>query len=157
MDNKMRNKGKTRNKVLVALAVTVSLLMISMPMFAHHGRANAYDAKNFKTSKATVTQALYVNPHVQLYFDTTDAQGKATHWSGEMTDIGQLLRAGWGKKRFVEALKPGTVVTVNYQVSMTTQPPGTGVALVMKIMDEKGEVVGLVRNGAGGQQGAGGQ
>ena len=139
-------------KLLAALSVTVCLLMVSIPLFAHHGRANAYDNKNFKTSKVTVTEVKYVNPHVQLYFDTKDAQGKVTHWSGEMTDIGQLLRAGWGKKRFEAALKPGTVVTLNYQVSTTPQPPGTGVALVMKIVDEKGEVVGLIRNGAGGQQ-----
>ncbi len=147
----MTMKNRVMNKVIPALSVIVGLLVVSMPMFAHHGRANAYSA-NFKTSKATVTQVLYVNPHVQLYFDTTDAKGKVTHWSGEMTDIGQLLRAGWNKKRFTEALKPGTMVTLNYQVSTTPQPPGTGVALVMKIMDGNGEVVGLIRNGAGGQQ-----
>lgn len=142
----------TRNKVLVALSVTVGLLMVSIPMFAHHGRGDAYDTKNPRTSKATVTRVLYVNPHVQLYFDTTDAQGKVTHWSGEMTDIGQLLRAGWNKKRFEEALKPGTVIDVTYQVSRTPQPAGTGVAIVMKMMNGKGETVGLVRRGAGGQQ-----
>jgi hypothetical protein len=144
------------SKLLPALLVTVCLLMVSMPTFAHHGRANAYDSKHALSLKATVTEVLYVNPHVQLYFDTKDAQGKITHWNGEMTDIGQLLRAGWGKKRFTEALKPGTPVTVTIQNSTTPQPPGKGVALVMKIQDEKGEIVGLVRNGVGGQQGAGG-
>ena len=143
-------------KLLAALLLAAALLMVAIPMFAHHGRANAYDTKHFVTSKVTVTEVKYVNPHVQLYFDTNDAKGKVTHWSGEMTDIGQLLRAGWTKKRFEGALKPGTVVTVNYQVSTTPQPPGTGVCLVMKIMDEKGEVIGLIRNGVGGQQGGGG-
>ena len=146
-----------RNKVLAGLSIAAGLLMVSMPIFGHHGRANAYNTTSFESSKATVTEVRYANPHVQLYFDTKDAQGKVTHWNGEMTDIGQLLRAGWNKNRFMEALKPGTVVTVNYQVSTSPQPPGQGVALVMKIMDEKGEVVGLVRGGVGGQQGAGGQ
>ena len=109
-------------------------------------------AKNPLTLKATVTQLLYVNPHVQLYFDTKDGHGKVTHWNGEMTDIGQLVRAGWTKKRFTDALKPGTPVTVTIQKSKTPLPPGQGVAVVMKIEDERREVVGLVRRGAGGQE-----
>ena len=142
----------TKSKVLVALSLTIGLLMVSLPMLAHHGRGDAYDTQNPRTSKATVTKTLYVNPHVQLYFDTTDAQGKVTHWSGEMTDIGQLLRAGWNKKRFEAALQPGTPIEVIYQVSRSPQPPGTGVAVVMTMKDDKGEIIGLVRRGAGGQQ-----
>src|SRR5262245_56867532 len=140
-----------RKKVLAALPLTVSLLG-SIPVFAHHGRAGAYDTKHAATSKATVANVVYANPHVQLYFDTKDAQGKVIHWNGEMTDIGQLTRAGWGRKRFLGALQVGTPITVTYQISTTPQPPGTGVALVMKIQDEKGDIVGLVRNGVGGQQ-----
>jgi len=41
---------------------------------------------------------------------------------------------------------------VTIQKSKTPLPPGQGVAVVMKIEDEKGEVVGLVRRGAGGQE-----
>jgi len=142
----------TRNKVLTALLVTAGLLAASIPMLAHHGRAGAYDTSRPTTSKATAANVVYANPHVQLYFDTKDAQGKVTHWNGEMTDIGQLTRAGWNRKRFMEALKPGTTITATYQVSTSPQPPGQGVALVMKIADEKGEVIGLVRRGAGGQE-----
>jgi hypothetical protein len=141
----------TRNKVLIGLMI-IAVLTVSLPAFAHHGRGDAYDTKNPLTLKATVTQLLYVNPHVQLYFDTKDAQGKVTHWNGEMTDIGQLVRAGWTKKRFTEALMPGTPVTVTIQKSKTPLPPGQGVAVVMKIENEKGDVVGLVRRGAGGQE-----
>jgi Family of unknown function (DUF6152) len=139
------------NKLLVGL-MTVAVLTFSLPLFAHHGRGDAYDTKNPLTLKATVTQVLYVNPHVQLYFDTKDAKGKVTHWNGEMTDIGQLVRAGWTKKRFTDALRAGTPVTVTIQKSKTPLPPGQGVAVVMKIQDEKGEVIGLVRRGAGGQE-----
>jgi Family of unknown function (DUF6152) len=142
----------TRNKLLAALPVIVCFLTASIPMFAHHGRAGAYDNRSPVTSKAIVTDVVYANPHVQLYFDTKDAKGKVTHWNGEMTDIGQLTRAGWNRKRFLGALKSGTPITVSYQVSTTPQPAGTGVALVMKIQDEKGEVIGLIRNGAGGTQ-----
>ena len=97
----------TMNKVMIGLTI-VGVLMSSLSVFAHHGRGDAYDTKNPLTLKATVTQLLYVNPHVKLYFDTKDGHGKVTHWNGEMTDIGQLVRAGWTKKRFTDALKPGT-------------------------------------------------
>jgi len=141
----------TMNKVMIGLTI-VGVLMSSLPVFAHHGRGDAYDTKNPLMLKATVTQLLYVNPHVQLYFDTKDGHGKVTHCNCEMTDIGELVRAGWTKKRFTDALKPGTPVTVTIQKSKTPLPPGQGVAVVMKIEDEKGEVVGLVRRGAGGQE-----
>jgi Family of unknown function (DUF6152) len=139
------------SRVLIG-SITIAVVVFAVPLFGHHGRANAYDTQHPLTLKATVTQLLYVNPHVQLYFDTKDAQGNLTHWNGEMTDIGQLLRAGWTKKRFTEALKAGTPITVTIQKSRSPQPPGQGVAVVMKIEDEKGEVVGLVRRGAGGQE-----
>src|SRR5262245_21750999 len=133
-----------RNRRPTVLPAIVGLL-IAIPVFAHHGRAGAYDHRKPVTSKAVVTSVLYSNPHVQLYYDRKDAQGKGTHWSGEMTDIGILTRAGWTRKRFTEALKAGTPIVVTYQVSTSPQPPGQGVALVMKITDEKGETIGLVR------------
>ena len=139
-------------KVPTVLLVSALLLAVAIPVTGHHGRAGAYDSSRPVTSKATVTNVVYANPHVQLYFDTKDAQGRVTHWNGEMTDIGQLTRAGWNRKRFTEALKAGTSVTVSYQVSTSPQPPGQGVALVMKIADDKGEVIGLIRRGAGGQE-----
>jgi hypothetical protein len=142
----------TRNKVLAACAVIPGLLIAAIPVLAHHGRAGAYNTRNPVTSKATVANVAYANPHVQLYFDTKDAQGKVTHWNGEMTDIGQLTRAGWNRKRFMDALKTGTTINVTYQVATSPQPPGQGVALVMRITDEKGEPIGLVRRGAGGQE-----
>jgi hypothetical protein len=137
--------------MVVALGVVAGLLA-SIPLVAHHGRAGAYDTKRSVTSKATVANVVYANPHVQLYFDTKDGQGKVTHWNGEMTDIGQLTRAGWNRKRFLEALKTGATINVTYQVSTAPQPAGQGVALVMKIEDERGEVIGLIRRGAGGQE-----
>ena len=140
------------NNKMAVLSVIVSVLLLSVPVFAHHGRGDAYDTKNPVTAQATVTEVLYVNPHVQLYYDTKDASGKVTHWNGEMTDIGQLMRAGWTKKRFIEALKPGTVVQMTFQKSRTPQPPGTGVSVVMKMVGQSGDVIGLIRGGAGGQQ-----
>ena len=75
---------------------------------AHHGTLVAHDRSKQWTEKAVVTEFHYVNPHVQLFFDTKDAKGKVTHWSGELLpNPAQLIRAGWTRKRSVEALQAG--------------------------------------------------
>jgi hypothetical protein len=71
-----------------------------------------------------------------LFVDTTDAKGKVTHWSGELLpNPAQLIRAGWTRKRSLEALQAGTKITV------TAAPARAGglVVLVLKVVDEKGE------------------
>ena len=132
-----------------AIITAAGLSLLAVPVAAHHGRADAYDTQHPLDVIGTVTEVDYVNPHIQLFFDTTD-EGKVTHWAGEMTDIGILARAGWPKKRFLDALKPGTEVKLNIQKSRSPQPEGKGVCVVMEIQDMSGNVIGLIR-GAGGQ------
>ena len=103
---------------------------------AHHGTLVAYDREKQWTSKATVTEVRYVNPHAQIYFDVKDDKGTVTHWSGELLpNPAQLIAAGWTRRRSMEALKAGTVITV------TVAPPRAGgnVGLVMRILNDKGE------------------
>jgi hypothetical protein len=126
--------------------------MLAVPLAAHHGRADAYDTQHPLTVTGTVTEVDYVNPHIQLYFDTTDEQGKLTHWGGEMTDIGILARAGWPKKRFLDALKPGTKVNLLIQKSNSPQPEGKGVCVVVEIQDLSGNVIGLIRGGGAAER-----
>lgn len=136
---------------LIAFALTVSALMIAVslapPMFAHHGTPTNYDASELVTSKATVTAFEFRNPHVALFFDTTDESGKVTHWSGEMASPSVYLRDGWSKKRSEEELKPGTVITISYFLSkaQASLPPGIGAALVVRIRNAKNERVLLDR------------
>src|SRR4029079_9760266 len=80
---------------------------------AHHGTNINYDRSRQFTAKAVVTEFKYVNPHAQLFFDVTDAQGNVTHWRGELLpNPSQLLRNGWTRKRSVEELPYGTKIVV---------------------------------------------
>src|SRR5262245_38926755 len=118
------------------VGAVVAVLLASAGALAHHGTLVAYDRSKQWTEKAVVTELRYVNPHVQLFFDTTDAKGKVTHWSGELLpNPAQLIRAGWTRKRSVEALQAGTMITV------TAAPARAGgqVVLVLRVVDEKGE------------------
>jgi hypothetical protein len=127
---------RQRRAEFAIVGATIAILLAPISIEAHHGTLVAYDRSKQWTEKAVVTEFHYVNPHVQLFFDTKDAKGKVTHWSGELLpNPAQLIRAGWTRKRSVEALQAGTTITV------TAAPARAGgqVVLVLRILDEKGE------------------
>lgn len=135
-------------RLTLGLTAMVFLIAVSLPLlFAHHGTPINYDSSELITSKATVTAFEFRNPHVALFFDTTDESGKVTKWSGEMASPSVYLRDGWSRKRSEEALKPGTVITISYFVSKLQEnlPPGVGAALVVRIRNDKNERVLLDR------------
>jgi hypothetical protein len=116
----------------------VGLLLLSMPMVAHHGTNISYDQKNPVTLKGVVTDFNYKNPHPQLFFDVTGASGEVAHWAGEIAPTPfTLSQNGWGKARSVEALKPGTKITITLGPSRARTPYG----VVMKILNEKDEEI----------------
>ena len=89
------------------LALAVFGLVLSVPLFAHHGDA-IYDvtAKNI-TVKGTVTEWVWANPHCVLRFDVSD-NGQVAHWVAETTAPPSLIQRGWTK----QSLKPGDQVTI---------------------------------------------
>jgi len=89
------------------LAALFGFLVVTVPLFAHHGNA-AYDMSKTTSYKATVTDFLYTNPHTQVYFDVTNDKGNVEHWVAETTNPGMLNRVGWTR----DSLKPGDQVTL---------------------------------------------
>jgi len=90
----------------VGLAMLVCLLM-SRPIFAHHGAAG-YDMEKAVMMKATITDFEWNNPHSQIFFDVTDDKGKVSHWVAETEPPAVMLERGWIRK----SLKPGDQVTI---------------------------------------------
>lgn len=133
----------------VAGGVATTLLTVAMPLLAHHGTGISYDLQNQWTTKATITEFQYKNPHPWLEFDRVNEKGETEHWTAELiTNPTFLLRAGWGKARSVEALEPGTVV----ELGLATAYAGGFSAVVLEIRNDKGEPI----LGTGGRPGAGG-
>jgi len=95
------------SKRVTLLAMICGLLVVSAPVFAHHGNS-AYDMSKSVPVKATVTKFEYTNPHTQIYYDVTDEKGEVEHWVAETTNPAMLKRVGWSK----ESLKPGDQVTL---------------------------------------------
>ena len=102
-----------RAALAVAAMVVVGATIGAAVATAHHGTLVSYDRDKQWTAKATVTEFRYLNPHAQIYFDVVDAKRQVTHWSGELlANPAQLIATGWTRKRSMEALKPGTPITV---------------------------------------------
>jgi hypothetical protein len=93
---------------LAILVLAVGLLLVSAPMFAHHGVA-AYDMTKLITVKGTVTDFQFINPHVEMYFnvDVKGDKGKVEKWIAEANSPNVLVRAGWNKN----IVKPGDQIT----------------------------------------------
>ena len=135
------------------LTLAASVMLLTIPGFAHHGTGVSYDASNPVTMKATVTEFRYANPHPQLYFDVTDQKGDVVHWSGEFyPNPAQLIQGGWGRKRAEAALQYGTKITITVAPSRA----GTPVGAILTLLNEKGEVIMGVSGGGPGEPARGG-
>ncbi len=96
-----------KSKLLAILASGVVLLMVSGPVFAHHGGAQ-YDTKHPVTMTGVVTEYLFTNPHVQIHFDFTNENGEVEKWVAETASPQRLFGFGWNAK----TLKAGDKITV---------------------------------------------
>ena len=105
---------------LIGYALLISgFLILSGPMFAHHG-TGTYDSTKSVTLSGTVTEFAFTNPHAALYFDAKDETGKVVNWAIEMNSPGVLARAGWTKKMF----KFGDQITITVRPSKAGTPVG---------------------------------
>ena len=100
----------TRKLAASGFVMTLSLLAISSPIVAHHGTAGVYDFTVRITTKATVKQYIWSNPHVQIYFMLKNDKGEEQSWGVETASPGNMLANGWTKNTF----KPGDQLLVSF-------------------------------------------
>jgi hypothetical protein len=94
-------------KLGLCLTILFAALLISAPIFAHHGETN-YDTDKLVSVKATVTDFEFINPHVQIYLDAKNDKGETEKWTCEARSPAMLVRnGGWDKT----TLKAGDVIT----------------------------------------------
>ena len=96
-----------KNKFMGMFVGTVGLLIVCVPVLAHHGRSN-YDVSSTATVKGVVTEFEWVNPHALIHVDATDENGKVEKWVAETNSPNILNRQGWTKN----TVKPGDQVTL---------------------------------------------
>src|SRR4030095_13755550 len=83
--------------LFVVGAVSLGLLTVSVPAFAHHGNA-AFDlSKPVVLKGAVVMEFRWINPHPLIKADYKDAQGKIQKWTMEMGSTVSAQLIGWGR------------------------------------------------------------
>jgi hypothetical protein len=87
------------NKLRVLSLAVVSLLAVSVPLFAHHGNA-AYETEKSVNVKGTVTDFIWANPHVFVKVDVKDDSGNTAHWVVEAQNPVSMSQIGWSKNTF---------------------------------------------------------
>lgn len=114
------------NKSPVICASTICRFLYCLPASAHHGNA-ACDLDNPITLRRTVTEFVWSNPHVQIYFDVINGQSAVVHWASETASPGMLSRHGWSKSE----LKPGEKITITLGPAKSGAPVGFALKIVL--------------------------
>jgi hypothetical protein len=133
-------------RILLCTAICAAGIVASPSMLAHHGSNISYDMEHLWTTKATVVEFKYLNPHPWLTFTRVNEKGETETWTAELvTNPTFLLRAGWTRSRTLEAMKPGTVV----ELTLGTARVGGFNGCIRTIRNAQGELI-VNSGGAGG-------
>ncbi len=105
------------NMLRIISFVVAGLLVVSVPLLAHHGGAS-YDTAKTVTVKGTVTDYVWSNPHVFVKLDGKDDSGNTVHWIVEGQNPVSMMAIGWTKNTF----KPGDEVEIDAMPAKNGNP-----------------------------------
>ncbi len=111
------------------LSAVGGLLLLGIPMFAHHSFAAEFDGNKPVTLTGVVTKVDWVNPHAYIYVDVKGDDGKPVNWALESGAPNALYRAGWRK----DDIKAGD--TVSFDAFLAKDGSRTAAARQVKLAD----------------------
>ena len=88
---------------------TMLVLLAPVAMLAHHAYTAEFDTTKPVKLTGVLTRLEWSNPHIWIYLDVKDDQGKITTWGFSASPPGMLTRRGITKN----SLKTGDVLTIS--------------------------------------------
>ena len=117
---------------LVPVAVLAGLLAGAGPGYAHHSFSAHYDIDVEITFEGVVTDYQFINPHVLVFLDVTNAAGEVEQWIAESNSPSLFRRRGGLR---ADSLKAGDAITLaghpsrvnpnDLHISLIVFPDGT--------------------------------
>lgn len=109
--------------------IGLAVVLTTASVFAHHGAASLYDMSKETTIKATVTEYVWTNPHVELGISTSG--GTTTELLLELGSPPNIRNRGWTSR----SVKTGDVVTVTFHPGLR----GAKIGVVVKMITADGK------------------
>ena len=114
-----------RSHVSFMLGGIVGVLLLSTSAFAHHGAASLYEVNKEVTVKASITEFVWTNPHVEVGIASVD--DKSARWLLELGSPPNIANRGWTSK----SLKAGDVVMITFNPGLRGMRIGRLVKVVL--------------------------
>lgn len=92
--------------LLRTIAIGAGIVLMMGGLSAHHSDA-AFDPYQPVTLRGTVTKFIWENPHIRVYLDVRDADGRLATWEVEGNPPGRI-----GGRGLKDALKVGDRITI---------------------------------------------
>ena len=76
------------------MASVMVLVFTNVAVFAHHSVTGEFDMTKRVKVTGVISKIEWVNPHIYIYVDSTDAAGKITTWTFESVPTAAMRKAG---------------------------------------------------------------
>jgi hypothetical protein len=136
---------------LVGAVVAFGLLLITVPVRAHHAFAAAFDEKKPINLQGTVTKVELVNPHSWIWIDVKGKDGAVVNWGIEGGPPSNLFRNGITRA----SLPVGTEIKLFGYQAKSGESKGVGV--FVEYLDGKKVFMGGSAPGASGREAVAGK
>ena len=100
-----------------ALLIVVFGVLAGVPALAHHSIGGVFEEGKQMVLKGTLTKIEWINPHIHLYLNVTEPDGKKTTWEIETFPTNWMRKAGISKAAVWANAEAGEIVVVNVNPS----------------------------------------
>ncbi len=116
-----------RSNMFWLMRPVIGLLLVAMPVLAHHSFMVAFDMSKPITLDGVVTTVDWSNPHISFSVDVKDDSGNVTNWTFDGAAPAALMNRGWIRT----SMKPGDFIVVEAYTARNGKPLGAATMVLL--------------------------